>query len=32
MVFQEFGQLLPWKTVQQNTPFALHVYRRGMQR
>jgi NitT/TauT family transport system ATP-binding protein len=25
MVFQEFDQLLPWKTVRQNVEFALHA-------
>jgi NitT/TauT family transport system ATP-binding protein len=25
MVFQEFDQLLPWKTVRQNVVFALHT-------
>ncbi|WP_201747285.1 ABC transporter ATP-binding protein [Glaciimonas sp. PCH181] len=28
MVFQEFDQLLPWKTVRQNVEFALHASRR----
>ena len=25
MVFQEFDQLLPWKTVRQNVVFALQT-------
>jgi len=28
MVFQEFDQLLPWKTVKQNVVFALHASRK----
>jgi NitT/TauT family transport system ATP-binding protein len=32
MVFQEFDQLLPWKTVKQNIVFPLLINRRGSPR
>ncbi|RJL22661.1 ABC transporter ATP-binding protein [Paracoccus siganidrum] len=32
MVFQEFDQLLPWKTVKQNVAFALHASKRMSRR
>ncbi len=32
MVFQEFDQLLPWKTVQQNVAFPLESAKRMSKR